>query len=196
MGFSANHVSYLSVLIALLATVLMMTGSYPLSIAGAALFNLWAVLDCIDGNIARVRCQASKYGGFVDALGGYVAFAVVLLGAGVAAEKAGAYVPGSLNSVDFTLLGAIASISNLTMRLVYQHFMNVSRERIMGPGTWQRSLASNLGITGLLMPAVLAGILWGFLHWIVFFYAVFYASTFVIVIVRLVRRVERLGRQA
>lgn len=191
LGFSANQVSYLSVLVSLLAASLMFTGKQAIVVAGAVMFNFWAVLDCVDGNVARVRRQTSKYGAFADAVGGYVTFAFVLLGAGVAAESGRAYIPEILSGVNFIFLGALASICNLTMRLIYQHFINVSGERVMGSGSYQRTLDSNLGITGLLMPAILVGALFNVLHYVVAFYAVFYALAFVLITTVLVRKGAR-----
>ena len=195
LGFSANQVSYLSVFVALLAATLMLSDERPLVILGALLFNLWAILDCVDGNVARVRRQVTKYGEFTDALAGYVAYALVFLAAGVAAERSRGFAPDSLSSIDFLFVGALTSILNLTMRLVYQQFRNVSGQRIMGEGTFESDVSSNLGITGLLMPAILGGVIFGQLHWIVIFYAVFHAAAFVVVCTRLVMNAERLRKE-
>lgn len=196
LGFSANHVSYLAVLVSLFAAVLMGTGDRNVVILGALLFNFFAVLDCVDGNIARVRKQASLYGGFMDALGGYVAFACVFPAAGIAAEQARQIPLPVIDNLNFIIIGAIAAISNLTMRLVYQHFSNLVGHKIVKPGAFQNRVDGNLGITGLLMPAVLAGAILQQLHWVVLLYAVFYLLAFVVITVGFVIRVERLQRES
>jgi len=197
LGFSANQVSYLAVLVSLLAAVLMGTGERNVAIVGAFLFNCFALLDCVDGNIARVRRQASPYGGFMDALGGYVAFACVFPAAGIAAEHAKQQIPFPvMDNLNFIIVGAIAAISNLTMRLVYQHFSNIVGQKTVKPGTFQKNVDNNLGITGLLMPAVLVGTIMQQLHWVVLLYAAFYALAFVVVTVRLIIRVEHLQRES
>ena len=190
LGFSANQVSYFSAIIALIAATFMCFDSRSLVITGAILFNFWAVLDCVDGNIARTRGKTTKYGDFVDAFAGYVAYGCVFLAAGVAAKHSISFAPSFLSHVDFVLVGAVASISNMTMRTIYQHFRTVYGKRIMDTGTPARSLDSNLGITGLLMPAVLIGVIFNQLHWVIIFYALFHSGAFIIVSIKLAITVE------
>lgn len=118
LGLSANQISYLGVVVILLGTGLMLTGNREFIILGTLLFNFWAVLDCVDGNVARVHRKTSKYGDFVDSIGGYFAVAFVYLGAGVVAENARAFIPDYLKNINFVLVGALASICDLTMRLL------------------------------------------------------------------------------
>jgi len=54
-------------------------------------------------------------------------------------------------------VGAITLVSRLTMGLIYLKFTEVSGQNPLGPGSRGRRLAANIDITGLLMPAVLAG---------------------------------------
>ena len=116
-------------------------GDRSLIIAGALLFNFFALLDCVDGNIARVKKQESLWGSFVDALGGYVAFACVLPAAGIAAENLKQVNIPMIDSFNFIVIGMIAAVSNLTMRLIYQHFCNVSSKGKMEPGSFQKSFS-------------------------------------------------------
>lgn len=194
LGFSANHVSYLAVLVSLLAGILMAIGERNTVIAGALLFNCFALLDCVDGNIARAQKQASPYGGFIDALGGYVAFACVFPAAGIAAEHTNQISIPFVENLNFIIVGTVAAISNLTMRLAYQHFSNIVGQKTITPGTFRKRVDSNLGITGILMPAVLMGAIFQQLYWVVLFYAVFYVLAFVVIGLCLVIRVERLQR--
>jgi len=130
----------------------------------------------------------------MDALGGYVAFACVLPAAGIAAENAEQLSLPGIDNLNFIIVGAVAGISNLTMRLVYQHFSNMIGQKTVKPGTFQNRLDGNLGITGLLMPAVLLGTILQQLHWVVISYSAFYVLAFIVVTVRLVVRVEHLQR--
>lgn len=181
LGFSANQVSYLSVFISLLAAVLMWSGDRLLVILGAVLYNFWALLDCVDGNVARVRDDCSKYGEFADSIGGYSAYAFVFLAIGVAADRTKALLPVYLDDIDFVFVGAIASIANLTMRLIYHQFQRVSGKQIMVQASFERVIDANLGITGLLMPFVLIGAISNQLHWLVIFYAIFHVAALLIV---------------
>ena len=195
LGSSANQVSCLAVLVSLIAAILMGTGEMCLVIIGAFLFNFFALLDCVDGNIARVRKQESSYGGFMDALGGYVAFACALPAAGIAAEHAKTMSFPFICNLNYIIIGAIAAISTLTMRLAYQHFSNVIGRKTEKPGTFKYSVENNLGITGVLMPAILVGTILRQLHWVVLCYAIYYVLAFIIVVVQLIIIAERLQRE-
>ena len=195
LRLSANQVSYSSVLVALLAAFLMLTGDRLLVIVGALLFNLWAVLDCVDGNVARTTGQVNKYGSFVDALSGYIATALVILSIGVAAEHQKPVAPAILNGVDYTIVGGITLVSRLTMGLIYLKFTEVSGQNPLGPGSRGRKLAANIDITGLLMPVVLTGSVFDLLPVVALFYCAYYGFAFVFLTVRIVFRVEALSRQ-
>ena len=195
LGFSANYVSYLSVLVSVVGLVMMSIDDHVVMVTGACLFNLWALLDCVDGNVARVKAQLSEYGVFVDALGGYVAFAFVFLGMGIAAEHTKPLVPVFLNQIDFAVIGGFTSICQLTTRLIYKKFVEASRQSTMRKGTGPHVLFTNLGVTGLLMPVVLVGAILGWLHWAALFYLVCYGGAFVYLIVTKIVAVERAIRR-
>jgi phosphatidylglycerophosphate synthase len=191
LRFSANQVSYFSVLVALLAAVSMMTGNRLLIIVGALLFNVWAVLDCVDGNVARARGQANEYGSFVDALSGYIATALVILSIGVAAEYQKPVELAILNRVNYMLVGGIILVSRLTMGLIYLRFREVSGSDPLGPGSSGRRLAANIDITGLMMPAVLVGAILDLLPLIALFYCAYYGLVFVVLTVRIILEIEK-----
>lgn len=131
-GMSANQVTWLSFVVLLAGCSLVAFGSYPAAVLGAALINAWLLLDCTDGNIARYQKTFSTYGAFLDTLGGYAAYALVFLAAGVGAYNRPAEIWGSIwwsdapavASVVWILLGAWASITALWSRLVFQKFKN------------------------------------------------------------------------
>jgi phosphatidylglycerophosphate synthase len=181
LGVSANAVTWFGIGVCLAAAGLMALGGRPEAIAGAALFNLFAVLDCVDGNVARVR-GGSLYGPWVDALGGYVAYTAVLLAAGSAAGE--------------PLAGGIAAACNLLMRVAHQSFRNIEPGRAAASperASLEKRVSENLGITGLLAPAVLAGAIAGALRWVVLPYAAFYAAACAAVLLRLAVKAGRGG---
>lgn len=174
LNFSANTVTYLSILFSLVGFGLMITGQYVYIITGAICFNLFSLFDCIDGNIARLQKSDSEYGEWVDALGGYITYSVLFLAAGIAAEKTGSF--------DFNLIiaGAVAAITNLLMRVEYHKFREIKqdlhskKEENGSRVSLQKVISSNLGITGILMPLIFLGSVFEFLDWLVLFYAVVY----------------------
>ncbi len=69
-GVGANTVSWLATLVALAACAAAVV--MPDAWLVTSLVIVWLVLDCVDGNIARVTRSGSKYGEFLDALSGYL----------------------------------------------------------------------------------------------------------------------------
>ncbi len=121
LGCSANFVSVLSGIVAVLACVLLAMPEMSLCIAGVVLMNLWLVLDCVDGNIARVTKTASRMGDFVDAAYGYIFSAFCHLAIGIAAYHWSSLLFGE-NAILNIILGALACIFNILPRLLYQKY--------------------------------------------------------------------------
>jgi phosphatidylglycerophosphate synthase len=192
LGFSANQVTLFSVLIVVLAGALLGAGNNGLAIVGAIMFNIYAWLDCVDGHVARVRQEASCYGGWMDAFGGYLAYSCVLLTGGLAAEHFNETHVLLSTNLNFIFLGSLAAIANLLMRVEYQHFRCLQGQEAAKEIKFQKKVGANLGITGFLMPALLVSVMMGKLHWLILFYTVFYTCAWVAVTVRFVKLVQQL----
>lgn len=204
LGFSPNAVTYLSALLCLAGFVCLATGIAGAAWIGFALFFIFGVLDCVDGNMARVLGKASPWGEWVDALGGYTAYAAMLLGMGVAADASvGAVLPGTgfvlpWPAGGWTLVGGAAAAANLLMRAVFQNYRVVrttkqsavasSSDRASVGG--EKRLSETIGITGLLVPLSALAYGFGFLPWVVLAYAIVYGGGCLVVIIKLMRRVE------
>lgn len=131
-GITANQVTWLSFAVLLAGCALLGFGSYLAALVGAGLINAWLLLDCVDGNIARYQKTSSAYGGFLDTMGGYGAYALVFFAAGIGAWTR----PGDLGGLTFwsenaavdgsvwIAFGAWTSIAALWTRLVFQKFKN------------------------------------------------------------------------
>lgn len=193
LGISANQVTYLSILALLCGSALFLLESYTLGIGAAILFNVFALLDCVDGNIARTTSGGNPYGEWVDALGGYMAYTLLFVSGGVYAEWA----YGSLFEIwdlNYLLVGTVAAMTNLLMRVQHQKFYNLQ----MGLGgdsgeskSTKKVISRNVGLTGFLMPIVLIGTILSLLHWILTFYAAFYGVAWVFVTLKKIRQIER-----
>lgn len=130
IGLTANQTTWISLVVLVAGCFLLAVGNYWTAFTGAALLNIWLVLDFVDGNIARYEKACSLYGEFIDALGAFLAH-LSFFAAGV-----GFYV--SRNSLLFStfewpmerysavilILGSIASLAAIWIRLVYQKFKN------------------------------------------------------------------------
>lgn len=176
MGLSASAVTYISIIAVLAGTVLIVSGNYIMSIIGILFFNLWIILDCVDGNIARYRQTFSKYGEFIDAVGGYFATAFLFSSLGYLSYT----IPFSnIKPEYFLILGFWATISSLFSRLLYQKYRNVftGENKVIKPRDNTSSLpmmiAQNIGAaSGLVLPASFIAVILGKPHYIVAGWAV------------------------
>src|SRR5207247_7173046 len=65
-GLSPNAITVLSMVIGLLAAASFGVGSYTASLMGALLFQLAAIVDCCDGEVARLTHRQSRFGEQLD----------------------------------------------------------------------------------------------------------------------------------
>ncbi len=82
-GLEANHVTLISVGLALLGGVLLAMRPAELALAGALAFVAHQLFDKADGDIARFRKTYSIVGIYLDELGHAVAFAGIFVGLGL-----------------------------------------------------------------------------------------------------------------
>lgn len=124
-GIGANTVSNISTFIGILACVCYAIPNYVFGIIGALLVNLWLILDCTDGNIAR-SVKAEPFGEFVDAVSSYLLVGLLFNALGVHAY----YMGGMFfqRNIIVLVIGAFAASFDSLMRLVYQKYIVVSRE--------------------------------------------------------------------
>ncbi|MDR3122889.1 MAG: CDP-alcohol phosphatidyltransferase family protein, partial [Treponema sp.] len=83
LRLSANGVSYLSVLFSVAGGVLFSQKGFVLPLWGAVLLNIFSLLDCVDGGVARTTKTAGPWGGWADAVTGFIAYTAVFLSTGV-----------------------------------------------------------------------------------------------------------------
>jgi phosphatidylserine synthase len=108
---TANHVTVLAIGVILLAGGAFWAGSASSIAGGVILFQLWYLLDHVDGQIARARKSASVTGVFFDSVMHHIVNLTVLisLGAGSFRESGEeAYlIAGSMGAVSMTLFQAL-----------------------------------------------------------------------------------------
>lgn len=82
MGFSANNVSFLCPILAVIATFLLSTVSQECfwwPVLGLLLMDFQIILDFTDGPIARVQGKCNELGGKMDDLGNCVSRAAIII---------------------------------------------------------------------------------------------------------------------
>ena len=181
MGLSPSFVSYFSAFLCIFSGILFALPIPMLTLIGAILFNFFAVLDCVDGNMARVSGKASLWGGWADAITGFIAYTSVFFASGVYIYLKTLWWP-------VLLVSGLTASANLLTRIAYQMYKNIVGESAHGSVSFERMLAENVGITGFLMPLILLFHLFNFLPgmwFIIWFNAAFYGGGCVVTIIKL-----------
>ena len=167
-GWSANMVSILSWIVIFIAALLLCVNNFLCMLLGVVLTNFWLVLDCVDGNIARVKKTKTLMGDFYDAIAGYGPFSFTMLAIGMAAYNT-TFIFSQEYRFLFVFIGALAAISNIYMRLIHQKYMNcyfVGKKKLneldditlkdtedkKSFSYIREQIDKNIGVSGLFMP--------------------------------------------
>jgi phosphatidylglycerophosphate synthase len=105
---SPNAVSIASILVGVAGALLLAQGTASAAIWGAVLFQFSAVLDCVDGDLARVVFKESPVGKWLDLAGDQVVHAAVFAGIAVGLARAGSSAPVFWLGLSAVLGGLIA----------------------------------------------------------------------------------------
>ena len=194
-GWSANMVSVLSWILIFVAAVCLSINNFWWMLAGVLLTNFWLVLDCVDGNIARVKKLKTFMGDYFDAVAGYGPFSFTTLALGIAAFNTSMIVPDEYKYW-LIVLGGFGAMCNLYMRLVHQKYLNCffAAEQILGENDQitlkdtedkksfayiREQIDKNLGVSGLFMPWLLVALFTNTFDVMVVFYTLYYVVSFV-----------------
>ena len=82
-----NQITVFSFLTGLLGASCFLLGSYAWAVAGALLLQFSTVIDCVDGEVARVKMLESPFGEWLDISLDTVVHIAIFLGVGVAVWK-------------------------------------------------------------------------------------------------------------
>jgi hypothetical protein len=129
---SANAVTFLMIPVGLAAgLVLTLPGLAP-AVGAALLAQLWLLLDCCDGEVARWRRTFSPKGPYLDALGHYVIEAALPIGLGVRADGGWGSIGG------WTALGLALAVLVMLLK-TESNLVVVTRAKAglpLGEGIW------------------------------------------------------------
>ena len=96
---------------------LVLSQSVVFSLIGWLFFFIWAILDGVDGNLARCTNQCSPLGDLWDTMGGYAAMVLMYFGAGIAAYNDDCMFD-FIEAPYYLVLGGATSIMSIFPRLV------------------------------------------------------------------------------
>lgn len=170
LNISANTVSYFSLVLAVSLSVMYLFDGRIIHIVAAVLVNVWMILDCTDGNIAR-SVKKEKFGEFADGISSYILINFMFICIGFTAYRTDGFFI-SAGNVYVIMLGILAGNSDAMARLIYQKFQNTSfklspksenvennqeddKENLGTVRKIQDRLDKELGLNGLLLPAIL-----------------------------------------
>ena len=106
MGVSPNTITLLSMLIGLAAAGCMATGLYEWGIIGALLFQLSVIMDCCDGEVARLTFSESRFGKEFDFLADNVVHIAIFVGI-----ASGAYLHGPWEGTSLPLILGMMTVA-------------------------------------------------------------------------------------
>lgn len=205
LGFTANAVSILSIIEAMIACSFLIIGGKFL-IWGIILFLLWDVLDCTDGNIARVKGTSSLVGEYMDAISGYTAPAFIYLAVGVAAFRT----TSLFSQFDywFIIIGAVASISDILSRIIYQKYVvteyrlgmietkgNIDQDRATGIKHIADLIMKNLTYSCLFMPLLVLAYFTNWFDILITFYCVYCVAVLFATFILFIRKAYSLEKR-
>jgi phosphatidylglycerophosphate synthase len=182
-GLSGNAVSTLGLVSAIIGCALLTAPDLNLALAGAGVIALVALLDCVDGNIARATKQTGPNGEFIDASVGYTVYAFMPIALAVHAALAGS--SQNVSSITLLVLGAMAASLNIYARLIYQKYeamqmkmaQAVGDVRAGGASKLVKKISNDVGLGGIMTPMLALAVFLG----AEFYYLLFYTVVFSIV---------------
>ena len=208
-GLSANQVTVGSLIASIVGCGFLAFGSYWSVITGAALVNLWALLDHVDGNVARYNNSASNYGEFLETLTWAILGALLFISVGIGVYRHPDSVLGAIIQRFFSIhidrglflfLGSWASLFYILHEFIYRAF-----ERIFAP--IQQSLVSKFkaatmdsilykleanidDIIGFILPVLLVCAVLQALSVFLLAWAIIPTGAFIAVTIQILRRIK------
>ncbi len=179
-GISANSISYFSAMIGIISAICYILNNFKLAVLGAILINIWLILDCTDGNIAR-SIKAQPMGEFADSVSSYTLVALIFNTMGYYVyHQGGILFPKG--SALIILLGALASTFDTLARLIYQKYEITSKEFLKEKTEDKNSklnrlrirIDAEIGMGGILPLSILLGTIFNFLDIVIVVWCAYY----------------------
>lgn len=121
-----NQLTYLMVVVGVLGGAALLIPGLPGAILAVVLFQIYLLLDCVDGEVARWRKQTSITGVYLDRIGHYLCEAALLVGFGIRGADA-FHQQGSTNWL-WAFLGTIAALGAILIK-AETDLVDVARQR-------------------------------------------------------------------
>ena len=207
LKIQANTVSYFSGILAVIACLLFLPQAQIWHIVAAVLINIWLILDCTDGNLAR-SYKKQLFGEFADGISSYILVGLMCTAMSVAVYFEGGFFikPGNPWII---FIGALASSADTMMRLIYQKYRSTEREHADAGiieveqdkrtdhnqvSSFRVRIESELGIGGILPILILIAAVFQTLDLIVLYCFLYYGASCLLVTLIYVRKAIKHAR--
>jgi len=206
LGLSANFVTILMGLVGLCGFACLVLHEFWLNLSGFFIWQLWFILDCVDGEVARLHGKSSKLGKYLDAMTHIFVNPALILALGVHVCR-----------VEYSLLNVVATFIlysafhwHKQIRYVaYEFKIAWDKDYIEAAGFEQNNrrpwisflsfivgqLFCEIGQMFLIPLAILINYMLegNFIKWFMYVYTVFFLLFIVVLMVRDSRKVRRLN---
>lgn len=112
---SPNQYTYLMIVAGMAAGAALLIPGLAGGILGALLIQLYLLLDCVDGELARWRKQTSTVGVYLDRVGHYLSEATLLVGFGIRAADV-FHRDGASTQWQWAFLGTLAALGAILIK--------------------------------------------------------------------------------
>ncbi|MFI6446613.1 CDP-alcohol phosphatidyltransferase family protein [Kitasatospora sp. NPDC050543] len=110
-----NGLTYLMMFTGILAGAALVVPGLAGAVLGALLIQVYLLLDCVDGEVARWRRQTSLTGVYLDRVGHYMSEAALLTGLGLRATDL-LHRQGSASHWEWAFLGTLAALGAILIK--------------------------------------------------------------------------------
>ena len=124
---SPNQLTYLMVVVGVVGGAALLVPGLTGAILAVVLFQIYLLLDCVDGEVARWRKQTSITGVYLDRVGHYLCEAALLVGFGVRGADV-FHQNGSAANWLWAFLGTLAALGAILIK-AETDLVDVARQR-------------------------------------------------------------------
>lgn len=124
---SPNQLTYLMVVVGVIGGATLLLPGLAGAIITVILFQIYLLLDCVDGEVARWRKQTSVTGVYLDRIGHYLCEAALLVGFGLRGADAFHQESSSANWL-WAFLGTLAALGAILIK-AETDLVDVARQR-------------------------------------------------------------------
>ncbi|MFJ2441606.1 MULTISPECIES: CDP-alcohol phosphatidyltransferase family protein [unclassified Streptomyces] len=122
-----NQLTYLMVVVGVIGGAALLLPGLPGAILAVVLFQIYLLLDCVDGEVARWRGQTSITGVYLDRVGHYLCEAALLIGFGLRGADLFHHNGTSTNWL-WAFLGTLAALGAILIK-AETDLVDVARQR-------------------------------------------------------------------